>query len=364
MLELVQNVFYFEILPEMMKNGRVQIDEDIYSICFGLNIHGKLFKNPHTDLTFLISSKELFDEALCDYAKEMILWMKRFSFDSDKVWESDSLKIQLKALLTLVFANMTTNDFLDPVGYLKRRTAFLKDSSFSFDKKLLMKDSPEFFSSDLWMQKEAIPPFLETPYRMNFWFSKNEERMMLPSVYYGIEEDTCVIYAIQQKGEIVTSYQKKLNRIFYKVNKDVHPSFDEKFLLQVTPSFLISLTLFLKLLREEGIAKVEVVLYMPVREESRTSSFTSVLSRYEGLLKDSLQDSYEKNQENLLLNTTNKLAYTFFRLEKQLSSLEVVSYPYEGDSCLHVSLKEPELRRDDLLNSLDFDDFLKKGKKL
>ena len=128
---------------------------------------------------------------------------------------------------------------------------------------------------------------METPYCFECCLVGDEE-YLLPIVSYGISDDTCYIYAIQDfnKHES-TPYHNKIKRMLYKLNKGVLESeskdyieykngssyFYQENISDVSPGAILALTIFLNEIQKYGINKVKVIPYLPVRYENKIKVF-------------------------------------------------------------------------------------------
>ena len=97
----------------------------------------------------------------------------------------------------------------------------------------------------------------------------------------------------------------------------------------VTPSFILSLSVFLSLLQREGIHHLKAIPYLPVRYLSRdiiASEAKEEDTRYQLKLRN------DKIQENI----TNKFIRTFRRIAFHTPDVEVLSVPYELSEYLEL----------------------------
>ena len=144
-------------------------------------------------------------------------------------------------------------------------------------------------------------------------------------------------------------YDKKIARKLYKLNEgieqyEMNEYFDYKEgnfkyypegnITDVTPSFVLSLNIFMALLQRENITKVRGVPYLPLRYLSRdlTADMYDEDKKYQLKLRnDSIQD-----------NITNKFIRTFRRLEFHNPDMQIKTYPYEVSEYLEIDLKPKE----------------------
>ena len=209
---------------------------------------------------------------------------------------------------------------------------------------------------------------METPNKITLSLIKNikseEVEYNLPSIYYGIDKDTCYIYSIlspKPKKDISpeeTKYDKKINRILYKLNSGIKESqeyfdykegksnyYPEGNITDVTHSFVLSLSIFLALLKNKNINKVKAVPYLPVRYDSRYITAKDKKDKKRQL------ELLERNNE-IQTNATNKFIRTFLRLSSQDKSIFIESYPYEVDDYLTLRLNKQREISNEILNDV------------
>lgn len=108
----------------------------------------------------------------------------------------------------------------------------------------------------------------ETPYCFKSKFVKDNYEYNLPRISFGIKDDICYIYAIQNKDKNIV-YDKNLEYInIIKSNiRTINKSINKY--RNVTPSFVVSLANFLKFMNTKGITKFKVVSNLPIRINNR-----------------------------------------------------------------------------------------------
>ena len=177
--------------------------------------------------------------------------------------------------------------------------------------------------------------------------NKEEFEYRLPTISYGITNENdkkeCYVYSIlnpKEKKDMSDEeirFNKKINRLLYKVNGGVKEAeeldnglFSYENISDVSPSAVVSLLVFLMLLKEKGITKIKAVPYLPLRYLSRDM----MAKEKTGERRDELLE------RNLMIqkNVTDKFIRTFFRAAYHLDDSEVVLMPYEMDECLHFRI--------------------------
>ncbi|MBR2827630.1 MAG: hypothetical protein IKE70_00140 [Bacilli bacterium] len=345
----MRGIFY-EIMTEA-RMGRVIIGEEDWPIAFNTIIIDK--KNPKEIIkegnlsTLIIRNEEIFYSLLEKY----IALELKYNRPTIKFYK-EPLKNKIKWLMSYLWINATAEDFKNPEEYIERRMNFLEDHSMSYlENKIEIPLKENLPNTNLIVQKSICNTSMETPYKMDFTLQKQDSKdsYPLPSIYYGISNNTCYVYAMltgKEKNQSIFSklYQKKINRLLYKVNDHVEKEeslinyekeaedYPEDNIIDVTHSFVLSLTAFLKILEKNEIENVKVVPYLPLRYLSRDI----VANR----ASDEKREELQKRNDTIQNNLTNKLIRTFRRVAHQNPNIEITSYPYEVDEYLSLKLKK------------------------
>ena len=101
--------------------------------------------------------------------------------------------------MTYLFINMTPQEWNNPAFAIKRKIDFLIDDKLNDKKEIYI----DFLDSNLVIERKQNNVSMETPYKMTFTLTKDENVYHLPSIYYGISEGTCYIYSIMNKDILV-----------------------------------------------------------------------------------------------------------------------------------------------------------------
>lgn len=177
-----------EIITNFLKqceDGRVYIDDVYYNLHFSLN-------SSLNCLNIKLEDKEL----LYKYIKEFLLL---FKFENIN---------QIYRKLIYLFSNLTYNDFENIYEYIKRNILFVKNK--------LLCDNEILFDNNK-IKTQIVDSYQETPYCFKTFISSGENSYELPTISYGIANDICYIYAIQDKNKDKTSsYNKKLKDYYTK----------------------------------------------------------------------------------------------------------------------------------------------------
>ena len=338
----MKEIFY-ELIKETC-NGKVIIDNEEWNYSFNTIIKSNnkekiRLENKDNNICLIIKNEDNFFKLLEKYIN-LELSINR------KTLNIKNVKDKIKFLIVNLFANATTEDFINPERFIRRNIFFLKDNTFNYlDKVLEVNVDNLLKDTNLEIKREQNSTMMETPYKITFTLKNEEEKHFLPSIYYGIEEENgikkCYIYGIQaSKKNDNNKFNKKINRLLYKINDGVEDTqeyydyknnksdyYPEGNISDVTMSFLLSLNMFVTLLQSENIKEIKAVPYLPVRYNSRELA----------AIRNNREDLFERNKK-IQTNLTNKFIRTFRRLEKQNNNIEVTMYPYEIDEFLTIKL--------------------------
>lgn len=351
------DIFYNEIIKEA-SFGRVDCGM-IYNVLFETNINGKVvYKVNDNSLfvpTLMIKDKNKFDEALMKYYCEAHKFYEG-TLDEDINYD--------KAILTLLWNNATTDDFNDPINYINRYIDFL-NNSISLENDTYYS---EILDSNINIQIKKEPIYEETPYALYIKSTKNNLYYDFPVVRFGISNNTCFIYAVQQeknKKEITEDnlkYQKKIHRLLFKVNEGFNESITDNInnpenITGISPSALVSLTITLSLLNNLGIKKIIIPSFLPVRYNAKEISYKVRIDLLKSKGKDveslnNIMHDYQENHEMIQRNISDKLLRYFRRLEYSFENINVKNLPYELDSNTHLELDNYKTCNNKLLEEL------------
>ena len=346
MTEFVEKVLK-EIFAEAAE-GKVKVNNEIFNVAFNTKIvypDKTTFATNGNDRfpTLYINNYPLFKSKLADC---LLLQNYRITHYFHNVED------KIKFLTAYTFANATFDDFANPLAFLDRTISFIKNPTLTdVEETVDLTDTP-IEADEVLIKNEKQSVLMETPNKMTFTlhgFDDDEEFVYrLPEISYGICEENgeqvCYIYStlnpekLQYDNEEMSHIYKRIQRSFYKVNREVSNDPD---LLAVSPSSVISVSLFLGLLEKKGIKKIKVVDYLPVRYNSRD------------IIAEQLTKFTEKLQErndNIQNNATNKFTTIFTRMPSHLPNLELQGEL--GDNILRFNLGSSNKETDDLVNIL------------
>ncbi len=376
----MKEVFY-DVIKEACQ-GEVIIDNEPWPCGFNTKIirDGKeieYFNDVNKSMLY-IKNEQCFFELLEEYVNLEIQADRRYY----KIYD-DVLRNKVKAIMTYLFVNATTEEFLNPerlirrkIEFLlpevevKRNIAFLNDDTFDYleDGKEIYLDN-SILNGSLKMKKVVHGLVMETPYKVCVSLvnrdSCEELECPLADVTYGIcEEDgkkVCYVYSIMKPKEKKNisdeekKYQKKVNRALYKLNDGVMEQESDEFvrykngessyypenISDVTHGFVLALTAFISLLQREGISKVKAVPYLPVRYLGRE------VSAYRVEDENRRNELLERN-DMIQSNASEKFIRFFRRVAYHMGdAMELFGIPYENDEYLTYRIYE----KSDALNN-------------
>ncbi len=263
-----------------------------------------------------------------------------------------SVQDKIKFLTAYTFANATFDDFANPLGFLDRTIAFIKDGTLTDTDEILDISETPIMADEVGVQSEPQSIYMETPNKMTFtlhgYDDEQEFIYRLPEISYGICEENgesvCYIYSslnpekLQIDNDELSHIYKRVQRSFYQVNKTVSEDPEQ---LNVSPSSVVSMSLFLGLLERAGIRKIKVVDYLPVRYNSRDI-------RAQELPK--FTEELQERNDRIQANATNKFTSLFIRMTSHLPNLTMAGEI--GDGIIRFELGESIENPDDLVNTL------------
>ena len=164
----------------------------------------------------------------------------------------------------------------------------------------------------------------ETPYCFKSYLERDNSKYSLPRISFGINDDICYIYAIQNKDSKINNdpkYNLEVKNTLNKINSGV-----SKY-RNVTPSFVVALVLFISFLEENNINKIIVETPLPIRKANREASLNQRIKFYsmQGNLKGVELEKFKKEIIDKKImddyNSTVKFVNCFNRLKLHFDNL-------------------------------------------
>lgn len=165
----------------------------------------------------------------------------------------------IKKILAFLFSNITDKEMNNIEAYLKKYIDFYEDQTLKDqygEKKTTLGNLKYKIDTQSFQQ--------ETPYCFKSYFDNETSKYALPRISFGISNGICYIYAIQNKDSkmnIDSNYNFKVKEKMKEINKGI-----SKY-RNVTPSFVVALSLFISVLKENNITQIKVVTPLPIRQK-------------------------------------------------------------------------------------------------
>ena len=323
-------------------NGKVIIDYEEWPIGFNTKFNdGNIIGNDSNNATLVIRDLDLLVRKIDDYLN-LELRINRKSLKG--ISEDDHKKL----LITYLFVNCSTEDFLDFERYIDRFINFINDDTFN--------DSYQINLDGLLNGNRIVinncyqSTMMETPKKFEIKIDNNDDdklEFLLPEISYGISDGCCYIYSILNKENInnspedVKKYKKKISRLLYKINNNVMDYESDEFLeykngnsdycpeniSDVSVSSVLSLYIFVNMLKGK-VNSIKGVPYLPLRYNSR------VIAAKGSNKEEELLD----RNDNIQYNASDKFIRTFRRVAEHTDFLNIDSYPYENDEFISCSI--------------------------
>lgn len=314
--------------------------------------------------TLVIKNKENFNKLLTEY-----LTLARTKYDLTKYYEAlefsdikNHEQVINKLILTTLWANATYDDFSDSEEFLRKQISFLKDNTFSEYNEPTIIGYSEMLGGYVEIENISEPILNETPNSLKISLVEPEtnEKYTFPLVRYGIKDGKCYIYAVQKnkKFDIDNNFKKKVNRKLFKIGEnfdtknDTYENYKEGNLKDVSASFVVASNIALGLLSSKGISDIVVPSILIERWNAKEKNIIVRSGREEN--KEEYIETNKDEHNEIQRNLTEKLLRTFLRIISHNNTFEVMSYPFDIDSSLHIRTS-PEL---DCNNSLLNETFL------
>lgn len=296
--------------------------------------------------TLVIKNKESFNKLLTEY-----LTLARTKYDLTKYYEAlefsdikNHEQVINKLILTILWANATYDDFSDSEEFLRKQISFLKDNTFSEYNEPTIIGYSEMLGGYVEIENISEPILNETPNSLKISLVEPEtnEKYTFPLVRYGIKDGKCYIYAVQKnkKFDIDNNFKKKVNRKLFKIGEnfdtknDTYENYREGNLKDVSASFVVASNIALGLLSSKGINDIVVPSILIERWNAKEKNIIVRSGREEN--KEEYIEINKNEHNEIQSNLTEKLLRTFLRIVSHNNTFEVIAYPFDIDSSLHI----------------------------
>ena len=289
-------------------NHNIIIDGKNNYIAFNTIINGNELINGDKYPTLVIND---YDELI----KKLDLYIRTYLKNASTLplFKKDKEKNLIKYLVSHIFIYAENKDFKNPIELIETKINFLNDNTF--------KDYNKTFEGFISNTKLNIKSTVDeiTLKKMYINLSNNDDIFNFPTITYAITNEKCYIYKIEEYELTNSAFEKKVLKELTKINKNIN-----KELLACSPQTLVSILIFIKLLKDNNIKKLQVVTYLPVKYnmcnfeindlkkelkqlENKTGFYKKTFKRINKqthMINEELETYiYDENITNSLLNT-------------------------------------------------------------
>ena len=149
-------------------------------------------------------------------------------------------------ILRRIWLRMSKDNFNNVEALLEKQIEIVENDFM--DEERFKKEIGKLNDYDIYIGFGPNRTFDETCGKVEITIGEENKKHELPNIYCGFDkENTCYIYAVQDKDSSIRN--KKIERLLYKINKDIeNPS--------IHPNHVYSLLIFLNYIKEKGVDKV------------------------------------------------------------------------------------------------------------
>lgn len=317
----------FDDIVKQASKGEIKIGECVYNIKFYVSYN---CENKKDDFVLKISDKKQFLKLLTDYVDLVIKKNNITDYNEE----------QIKKTISLLFSNITYQDFDNGILFIQKHINFLQNSL----QNKTIENIEHLNYSDIIIENKTQSLMLETPYCFETTICQNDDKYKLPKISYGISNGKCYIYSVQNDTNFENNeYTKKIKRLLYKLNNNIEENkeylefkqgistYYPENISDVSPSFILALSIFIKELDLQQINDIEVVTFLPIRYYAKEKAYYKKLkykSNINNLDNKQRLELYKKSIEEhtkIQYNLTNKMIRNFYRLKYHFSGLEIVN---------------------------------------
>lgn len=289
-------------------NHNIIIDGKNNYIAFNTIINGNELINGDKYPTLVIND---YDELI----KKLDLYIRTYLKNASTLplFKKEKEKNLIKYLVSHIFIYAENKDFKNPIELIETKINFLNDNTFKDYNKTF-----EGFISNTKLNIKSTNDEI-TLKKMYINLSNNDDIFNFPTITYAITNDECYIYKIEEYELTNSAFEKKVLKELTKINKNIN-----KELLACSPQTLVSILIFIKLLKDNNIKKLQVVTYLPVKYnmcnfeindlkkelkqlENKTGFYKKTFKRINKqthMINEELETYiYDENITNSLLNT-------------------------------------------------------------
>lgn len=264
-------------------------------------------------------------------------------------------KFSADSILKSIWFRMGVSDIDDVNNFLRRELSFFNTANFFQNEYTKWR---EYNTCDLVYKNKSNDNFFETNNHIEISLKKYNHYYDFPVIHYGLTIEnnlpTCYIYGIQNLEHDNDNY-------FDEVIKS-----DKKFLRNkyVSPKFVMSLKLFIDLLRKNNITNIKVPLLQVFNYPYHEKLSNEIIEYFKSYTEEELIDiidmanlgnderynlylhdkmMYEKfanKQDIISRNKTERLIDTFMVMEEKYNNIKFLTEPFIESDNLIVKIKE------------------------
>ncbi len=282
-----------------------------------------------------INDVEKFKIALYNYVKAYVQTESRWTRnDISNNWEDIAIYG-----MSIIWTDATNMDFSNPIGFLNRYTDFLSQDQWEDLKEA--KEANTINGVRIWKQIEESDSERETPHNY-YLFTKDEEgnKIFLPSICYGIQNDKAYIYALHKihgKGQKENLEIQNL-RTFIKGRG-------------VEPLGIATMLSFIQESKKRGIKKIVMPDNFVMQYTTKNRLKEDFLKWYYYNSQEKIEETRAKNEDILDSNhrgSLNNRLMTMFLVNKYYSTgLKFLEIPGEVSDNLTVDIQNFKLGREE-----------------
>lgn len=312
----------FDEIKNEAKTCEIKYNENLYG-----TIYESTFRMGFNVVEGNNVSKNLFNFYINNYDL-FIRKLQEYVYSVSKLYDISLNEDEIKKILILLWANITNEEMLNIDNFVQKYIDFINNNEFNGKcGKTIITD---LGSIDFNFDKQSYKQ--ETPYCFNSSFNgfiKGHEVIYhLPRISYGIRDNKCYIYAIQNKEKNGNNlYQEQYGELVRKRMNSLNSGV--KKYRNVSPSAITALILFMTILNGYNYKNFEVVCNLPIRHQNRklVNDFL-LISKYATLSKDEY-DKVKKIMDDddirIRDNTILKFQNNFRRLVNHFAMILSVS---------------------------------------
>ena len=262
--------------------------------------------------------------------------LKEYAYNALIFYCLEPNRNNIKKVITYLLSNVANYELDDLNSFLEKRINFFSLDILKFKK---VSNPCSLGIIEGYVDKQSI--LQETPYCFKSFFKQDGKRYNLPRISFGIDNNTCYIYAIQNKDTLSEdmqdgNYNELVHRTMRTINSGV------KKYRNVTPSFVIALTYFISYLNQNNITNIRTIPNLPTRIENR--KLVNIFKVNRMISKGTITSDVEKFKEDLetkrlndVYNATKKFSDCFERLKVHFSGIYLENIELTDELILEVS---------------------------